>query len=240
MKALIVDDERLARNELRRLLENFPKIEIIGEAANAEEALDLVDKLHPDLLFLDIQMPGKTGFELLTEIEGSVPDVIFTTAYDEYALKAFEYNALDYLLKPIDPNRLAEAINRLEEDIRHEEFKRENAKLLTAEDQVFVKDGEKCWFVKLGKIRLFESMGNYVRLHFDDQKPLILKSLNALDEKLDPHSFFRANRKHIINLQWVEKIEPWFSGGLLVTLKGGEKIEISRRQAIRFKDMMSL
>ncbi len=240
MKALIIDDERLARNELRRLLEAFPKIEILGEAANAEEALDLVDKLRPDLLFLDIQMPGKTGFELLSEIEGSVPDVIFTTAYDEYALKAFEYNALDYLLKPIDPNRLAEAINRLEEDIRHDEFQRENAKLLTAEDQVFVKDGEKCWFVKLGKIRLFESMGNYVRLHFDDQKPLILKSLNALDEKLDPHSFFRANRKHIINLQWVEKIEPWFSGGLLVTLKGGEKIEISRRQAIRFKDMMSL
>lgn len=240
MKALIVDDERLARNELRRLLETFPKIEIIGEAANAEEALDLIDKLHPDLLFLDIQMPGKTGFELLTDIEGSVPDVIFTTAYDEYALKAFEYNALDYLLKPIDPNRLAEAINRLEEDIRHEEYKRENTKLLTTEDQVFVKDGEKCWFVKLGKIRLFESMGNYVRLHFDDQKPLILKSLNALDEKLDPHSFFRANRKHIINLQWVEKIEPWFSGGLLVTLKGSEKIEISRRQAIRFKDMMSL
>lgn len=240
MKALIIDDERLARNELRRLLEAFPKIEILGEAANAEEALDLVDKLRPDLLFLDIQMPGKTGFELLSEIEGSVPDVIFTTAYDEYALKAFEYNALDYLLKPIDPNRLAEAINRLEEDIRHDEFQRENAKLLSAEDQVFVKDGEKCWFVKLGKIRLFESMGNYVRLHFDDQKPLILKSLNALDEKLDPHSFFRANRKHIINLQWVEKIEPWFSGGLLVTLKGGEKIEISRRQAIRFKDMMSL
>jgi len=240
MKALIIDDERLARNELRRLLEVFPKIEIIGEAANAEEALDLIEKLHPDLLFLDIQMPGKTGFELLSEIEGSVPDVIFTTAYDEYALKAFEYNALDYLLKPIDPNRLTEAINRLEDDIKHDELRRENTKLLTDEDQVFVKDGEKCWFVKLGKIRLFESMGNYVRLHFDDQKPLILKSLNALDDKLDPHAFFRANRKHIINLQWIEKIEPWFSGGLLVTLKGGEKIEISRRQAIRFKDMMSL
>ena len=240
MKALIIDDERLARNELRRLLESFPKIEIIGEAANAEEALDLVDKLRPDLLFLDIQMPGKTGFELLGDIEGSVPDVIFTTAYDEYALKAFEYNALDYLLKPIDPNRLAEAVNRLDEGMKPGEAGRDGSKPLTAEDQVFVKDGEKCWFVKLGKIRLFESMGNYVRLHFDDQKPLILKSLNALDEKLDQHSFFRANRKHIINLQWVEKIEPWFSGGLLVTLKGGEKIEISRRQAIRFKDMMSL
>ncbi len=240
MKALIIDDERLARNELRRLLEVFPKIEIVGEAANAEEALDLIDKLHPNLLFLDIQMPGKTGFELLSEIEGSVPDVIFTTAYDEYALKAFEYNALDYLLKPIDPNRLAEAINRMEEEHLSQSGLPESVKLLGLEDQVFVKDGEKCWFVKLGKIRLFESMGNYVRLHFDDHKPLILKSLNALDDKLDSHAFFRANRKHIINLQWVDKIEPWFSGGLLVTLKGGEKIEISRRQAIRFKDMMSL
>jgi two-component system LytT family response regulator len=240
MKTLIVDDERLARNELRRLLEAFPRIEIVGEAANSEEALEKIDQLGPELLFLDIQMPGKNGFELLSSIEGNVPDVIFTTAYDEYALKAFEFNALDYLLKPIEPSRLAEAINKVEDYQQHEVKRRENVKLLTTEDQVFVKDGEKCWFVKLGKIRLFESMGNYVRLHFDDQKPLILKSLNALDEKLDPHAFFRANRKHIINLQWIEKIEPWFSGGLQVTLKGGEKIEISRRQAIRFKEMMSL
>jgi two-component system LytT family response regulator len=240
MKTLIVDDERLARNELRRLLEAFPRIEIVGEAANSEEALEKIDQLGPELLFLDIQMPGKNGFELLSSIEGNVPDVIFTTAYDEYALKAFEFNALDYLLKPIDSTRLAEAINKVEDYQQHEIKRKENVKLLTTEDQVFVKDGEKCWFVKLGKIRLFESMGNYVRLHFDDQKPLILKSLNALDEKLDPHAFFRANRKHIINLQWIEKIEPWFSGGLQVTLKGGEKIEISRRQAIRFKEMMSL
>ncbi len=240
MKTLIVDDERLARNELRRLLEAFPRIEIVGEAANSEEALEKIDQLGPELLFLDIQMPGKNGFELLSSIEGNVPDVIFTTAYDEYALKAFEFNALDYLLKPIEPARLAEAIGKVEDYQQHEIKRKENVKLLTTEDQVFVKDGEKCWFVKLGKIRLFESMGNYVRLHFDDQKPLILKSLNALDEKLDPHAFFRANRKHIINLQWIEKIEPWFSGGLQVTLKGGEKIEISRRQAIRFKEMMSL
>jgi two-component system LytT family response regulator len=240
MKTLIVDDERLARNELRRLLEAFPRIEIVGEAANSEEALEKIDQLGPELLFLDIQMPGKNGFELLSSIEGNVPDVIFTTAYDEYALKAFEFNALDYLLKPIEPARLAEAINKVEDYQQHEIKRKENVKLLTTEDQVFVKDGEKCWFVKLGKIRLFESMGNYVRLHFDDQKPLILKSLNALDEKLDPHAFFRANRKHIINLQSIEKIEPWFSGGLQVTLKGGEKIEISRRQAIRFKEMMSL
>jgi two-component system LytT family response regulator len=248
MKTIIIDDERLARNELKRLLEEFPKIHVVAEAANAEEAIELIDEHQPDLLFLDIQMPGKNGFELLEIIEDRVPEVIFTTAYDEYALKAFEYNALDYLMKPIDSSRLAEAITKVEAEIKRSErlSADPNVQYLTENDQVFVKDGEKCWFVKLGKVRLFESMGNYVRLHFEDQKPMILKSLNSLEERLDPKSFFRANRKHIINLQWVEKIEPWFSGGLLVTLKGGEKstplekIEISRRQAIKFKDLMSL
>src|SRR5690606_39024830 len=131
-------------------------------------------------------------------------------------------------------------LKRAEAAVQHPES------YLGESDQVFVKDGEKCWFVKLGKVRLFESMGNYVRLHFEDQKPKILKSLNSLEERLDPKIFFRANRKHIINLNWIDKIEPWFSGGLLVTLKGGdkatplEKIEISRRQSIKFKDLMSL
>lgn len=244
MRTLIVDDERLARNELKRLLEPYTKIEIVGEAANAEEALKLIEEQQPELLFLDIQMPGKNGFELLSSIEGKSPEVIFTTAFDEYAIKAFEFNALDYLLKPIDTERLKETIHRIEENQAQPEaptHASERAeKVLGENDQVFVKDGEKCWFVKLGKIRLFESMGNYVRLHFDDQKPLVLKSLNNLEERLDPNTYFRANRKHIINLHWIEKIEPWFSGGLLVTLQGGDKIEISRRQAIRFKELMSL
>jgi two-component system LytT family response regulator len=244
MRTLIVDDERLARNELKRLLEPYTKIEIVAEAANAEEALKLIEELQPELLFLDIQMPGKNGFELLSSIEGKSPEVIFTTAYDEYAIKAFEYNALDYLLKPIDTERLKETIHRIEENQAQPESpahaNERVEKVLGENDQVFVKDGEKCWFVKLGKIRLFESMGNYVRLHFDDQKPLVLKSLNNLEERLDPNTYFRANRKHIINLHWIEKIEPWFSGGLLVTLQGGDKIEISRRQAIRFKELMSL
>ncbi|OJV16483.1 MAG: DNA-binding response regulator [Dyadobacter sp. 50-39] len=244
MRTLIVDDERLARNELKRLLEPYTRIEIVGEAANAEEALKLIEEQQPELLFLDIQMPGKNGFELLSSIEGKSPEVIFTTAFDEYAIKAFEFNALDYLLKPIDTERLKETIHRIEENQAQPEapaHASERAeKVLGENDQVFVKDGEKCWFVKLGKIRLFESMGNYVRLHFDDQKPLVLKSLNNLEERLDPNTYFRANRKHIINLHWIEKIEPWFSGGLLVTLQGGDKIEISRRQAIRFKELMSL
>ena len=184
-------------------------------------------------------MPGKTGFEMLEELD-SVPIVIFVTAYDEYALKAFEYNALDYLLKPIEPKRLEETINKLIEKKRRKiigELDKEN---LVETDQVFVKDGEKCWFVKLETIRLFESEGNYVRIYFGDNKPLILRTLNYLDERLDDKTFFRANRKHIINLKWIASIEPWLNGGLLVKLKDGQKVEVSRRQAIKFKDMLSL
>jgi two-component system LytT family response regulator len=240
MKALIIDDERLARTELKRLLEPFKDIEIVGDAANADEALEKISQLNPELIFLDIQMPGKSGFDLLEELD-KVPKVIFTTAYDEYALKAFEYNALDYLLKPIEPKRLEEAIRKIvEREKKDVQVKSALPEILSAEDQVFVKDGDKCWFVKLERIRLFESEGNYVRLYFEDNKPLILRTLNYLDERLDPRSFFRANRKHIINLKWIESIEPWLNGGLLVKLKGGQKVEVSRRQAVKFKEMLSL
>ncbi|MEY2895351.1 MAG: hypothetical protein RIS42_1070 [Bacteroidota bacterium] len=242
MKAIIVDDERLARNELKRLLENFPHIEVIAEASNTDEASALLETLQPDVLFLDIQMPGKTGFEWLESWEGFLPEVIFTTAFDEYALKAFEVNALDYVLKPIELARLSESIQKLDKrQIQQTRTIASPNHVLGAQDQIFVKDGERCWFVRLDRVRLCESMGNYVRLFFDDQKPLVLKSLNALEERLDPKVFFRANRKHIINLNYIDKIEPWFSGGLQVTLSGkGEKIEISRRQSIRFKELLSL
>ena len=242
MRAIIIDDERLARTELRKLLQDYPEVEVVDEAANADEGIQKIDTLHPDLVFLDIQMPGKTGFDMLAELERA-PHVIFTTAYDEYALKAFEVNALDYLLKPIEPKRLADAMQKLhvaetkEAQIAPENF---NQSILTEADQVFVKDGERCWFVKLSDIRLFESVGNYAKVFFGTNKPLILKSLNALEERLDPKTFFRANRKHIVNLRMIEKIEPYFNGGLLLELKGGEKIEVSRRQTVKFKEMMSL
>ncbi|MFQ3214874.1 MAG: two-component system LytT family response regulator [Marivirga sp.] len=241
MKALIIDDERLARKELANLLVEYRDIEIIGEAVNAEEAEELIEKLNPDLIFLDIQMPGKTGFELLETLEKS-PQVIFTTAYDEFALKAFEYNALDYVLKPIEPKRLEDAVNKVRAQVeKSSSIADERSKnKLTTEDQVFVKDGDNCWFVKLKEVRLFESDGNYIKVYFDKFKPMIHKSLNALDEKLDNKSFFRVSRKHIINLEWVEEIETWFNGGLMVKLKGGEKVEVSRRQATKFKDLMSL
>jgi two-component system LytT family response regulator len=240
MRALIVDDERLARKELMKLLEDHPMIEVVGEAMNAEEAIQMVNELNPDLLFLDIQMPGKTGFQLLEELD-SVPLVVFTTAYDEFALKAFEVNALDYLLKPIQPERLAEAVSKLADKERAKIAAiRGPEKKLGLSDQVFVKDGDRCWFVSLNNVRLFESDGNYIKVYFDNNRPMIHKSLNALDEKLDERAFFRASRKHIVNLSWVEGIEPWFNGGLMVKLRGGDKVEVSRRQAAKFKDMMSL
>ncbi len=239
MRAIIIDDERLARVELRRLLSPYKEINLVGEAVNVVDALSKISDLKPDLLFLDIQMPGKNGFELLEELD-SVPTVIFTTAYDEYALKAFEYNAMDYLLKPIEPKRLEATIKKIIEINRKNITDESEHPILAEDDQVFVKDGERCWFVKLSSVRLFESEGNYVRLYFEDFKPLILRTLNYLDERLDSRTFFRANRKHIINLKFIENIEPWMNGGLLVKLKGGVKIEVSRRQAIKFKDMLSL
>ena len=243
MKAIIIDDERLARTELRKLLQEFPEIEIVDEASNADEGLQKIETHNPDLIFLDIQMPGKTGFDMLSELDHA-PQVIFTTAYDEYALKAFEVNALDYLLKPVEPGRLADAVEKLkrnsiggfsEKKIHHSE----PSTVLGENDQVFVKDGERCWFVKLSDVRLFESVGNYAKVFFGNNKPLILKSLNALEERLDDKVFFRANRKHIVNLRLIDKIESYFNGGLLLELKGGEKIEVSRRQTVKFKEMMS-
>jgi len=243
IKAIIIDDERLARNELKKLLMDFPEIEVIAEAANAAEGVEKIDSLNPDLIFLDIQMPGKTGFDMLAELERA-PNVIFTTAYDEYALKAFEVNALDYLLKPVEPKRLADALQKLQVEEDKEPLSDHaisvNRSILNEHDQVFVKDGERCWFVKLSDIRLFESVGNYAKVYFGPNKPLILKSLNALEERLDEKVFFRANRKHIVNLRLIERIEPYFNGGLLLEMKGGEKIEVSRRQTVKFKEMMSL
>jgi two-component system LytT family response regulator len=241
-RAIIIDDERLARNELKKLLAEYPEIEVIDEAANVDEGIQKIESLNPDLIFLDIQMPGKTGFDLLRELNHT-PEVIFTTAYDEYALRAFEVNALDYLLKPIEPKRLADAIHKLEEEDAAEETETSgavNKSILSESDQVFVKDGERCWFVKLSEIRLFESVGNYAKVFFGPNKPLILKSLNALEERLDEKVFFRANRKHIVNLRMIEKVEPYFNGGLLLEIHGGDKIEVSRRQAVKFKEMMSL
>jgi two-component system LytT family response regulator len=240
MKVIIVDDERLARQELKSMLNTFPNIEIVSECSDAETAIEVINQMKPDVIFLDIQMPGKTGFDVLEELT-AVPNVVFVTAHDEFAIKAFEVNALDYLLKPVQAARLADSIKKLNENIQQDAgIKTQGELVLSENDQVFVKDGEKCWFVKLSDVRLFESEGNYVRIYFNQHKPLILRSLNYLDERLDQKIFFRASRKHLINLRWVDSIEQWFNGGLMVKLRGGEQVEISRRQAVKLKEMMSL
>jgi two-component system LytT family response regulator len=245
MKALIVDDERLARKELNEMLEAYDQVEIIGEAQNAEEALAILETEKPDVVFLDIHMPEVDGFEFLKSLNQVNFEVVFVTAYDEHALKAFEVNALDYLLKPIDQDRLNQVIERLTKSFKKQEKPtgeqgEENDSILTINDKIFIKDGEKCWFVQLKDVFLFESYGNYVKVFFNDQKPLILKSLNLIEERLDPKKFFRANRKHIVNLDYVNRVESWFNGGFMLYMKDGLEVEVSRRQAMRFKNLMSL
>ena len=241
MRAVIVEDSRLARVELKELLTAHPNIEILGEAENADVAKEMIEKEEPDLIFLDINMPGKNGFELLESLE-YVPQVIFTTAYDEYAIKSFEFNALDYLLKPLKSDRLAQAIEKvqIEAETKNQEEDIINSGSLRNDQQVFVKDGEKCWLIKIGDVRAFEVCGNYSRVFFDKNKPLILRSLNQLEERLDPKSFFRANRQEIINLKKITKMEPWFNGRLKVWLDEEHEVEVSRRQAVKFKELLSL
>jgi two-component system LytT family response regulator len=234
MKTMIVDDEPPARRELRRLLADFPWIEVIGEAANIGEAAAKIDALAPALVFLDVQMPGGSGFDLLTRLE-HLPQVIFTTAHDEYAIRAFEVNALDYLLKPIDPRRLAGALARV---------KNENAipapRPSAALEQLFVRDGPRCWFVPLREVRLLTSEGNYVRLSWGKMQPLLGRALATLEQRLDPSRFFRANRRQIVNLDFIENIELGVNGRLHAQLRDGPEVEISRRQARLFKTQTSI
>jgi two-component system LytT family response regulator len=211
-------------------------VKVVGEAENAEQALALIQSQAPDLVFLDVQMPGKTGFDLIEEIRGEMPRVIFTTAYDEFALRAFEVNALDYLMKPITPDRFAAALSR----VREEPVAPQNQSPLRSSDQVFVRDGERCWFIPVSKIRLLESEGNYTRVRFENQSPLIYRSLSTLEQRLPAEDFFRINRQQVVNLHFIERIETWFSHGLKVWLKGGEECEVSRRAARAFRQRLSL
>ena len=244
MKALIVDDEPLARRELRRLLAAFPWVQVVGEAADVDEALEQMDKLSPALIFLDVQMPGGTGFDLLAQLE-RLPRVIFTTAYDHYAVKAFEVSAIDYLLKPIEPERLSAALSKVQAAAlaamsstlpANEPASKQEGPL----EQIFVRDGLRCWFVPLREVSVFTADGNYVRLQWGKESPMLGRSLVALEEKLDARRFFRANRRQIVNLDYIESVEMGLGGRLHVQLRDGPEIEISRRQARQFRARMSV
>lgn len=240
LKAVIVEDSRLARNELKELIKNYPEIELIGEAENVDKGFELISNTQPDLLFLDINMPEKNGFDLL-EMLDEVPLTVFTTAFDEYAIKSFEYNAFDYLLKPINPKRFSKTIQKILEKV-NKSITEENNKeeRLSIDKQIFIKEGEECWLVKIKDISLFEIVGNYTRVFFEDNKPLIYKSLSQIEEKLPVDVFFRANRQQIINIHHVKKIVAWFNGKLKVEMLSGKQIEISRRQSYLFKEKLSL
>jgi two-component system, LytTR family, response regulator len=239
MRVLIIDDIRLAREELRRLVQGFPDIMIVGEAADASEARRLIIDKNPDLLLLDIQMPGENGFELLQSLDAA-PEVIFTTAYDEYAVKAFEQNALDYLMKPIQKERLGTALEKVRKTMLNPNMHAQKDRLLGSCDKFFVRDGERCWFIRLTDVRYFETMGNFSLIHFGNEKAVTPKTLNSIEERLNPATFFRANRQVIINLDFAERIEPWFSGGLRVYFPDNVTFDISRRQAARSKNLLSL
>jgi two-component system LytT family response regulator len=239
MRALIIDDERIARAELRRLLSAHPEIEISGEARNGPEALALIASLKPEVIFLDIQMPGMSGFELLEQLDDA-PQVIFTTAFDKHALQAFEANALDYLLKPVAAPRLATAIRKLRHRKPNTPQTPETMSGKAAPlERVFVRDGDRCWLVQVDDIVLLESEGNYTRLFFGKDKPLIPRSLTALEERLDPAKFFRASRQHIVNLRCIEQVAPGVADNLIVSVKGGHQIEMSRRQSARLREVLS-
>jgi len=235
MKTLIIDDTKLARTELTYLLGSHDDIEVVGEVDNGKKALEMIKKTTPELIFLDIQMPGMTGFEMLEQLD-ETPEVIFVTAYDEFAIKAFDYNALDYLQKPVTPERLQSALDKVREKLKSRNIAAK--KIMQEDSQVFVKDGDNCWFVTLREIRVFEVSNNYTRIYFNQEKPMIPKTLNYLETRLDPEVFFRANRQQIINLKWIERVTPWFSGTLRVFLKDGTTVDVSRRQTLRMKELM--
>lgn len=239
MKVLIIDDTRLARQELKTLLQPHSDITEVREADGMEAALAAIDEAVPDLLLLDIQMPGGSGFDLLERLD-EAPPVIFTTAYDQYAVRAFDSNALDYLVKPIEPERLSAALAKVRRQMQQTAAPEVAEPPLAGNKQVFIRDGEQCWFVRLDEISLIEAAGNYVQVSFRDQRAILSRSLNALEQRLDPSLFYRANRSCLVNLQHIQNIEPWVNDGFLLTLPSGQQVEVSRRQARQLRSRLEL
>lgn len=236
MDIIIVEDSRLARAELREMLSRLPDCTLVGESESVATARKLIDDKRPDLILLDIQLPDGDGFALIEQLD-HVPQVIFTTAYDQHAVAAFEVNALDYLLKPIEADRLATSLERAR-SMQTEPG--EPTKKKTRGDQLFIRDGERCHFVQLNDIFLCEIAGNYTEVHFNNDKALLHRSLNYLEQHLDEQVFFRANRQQLVNLNYVASIEPWITDGLLIRLRNGLEVETSRRQARQLRELLEI
>ncbi|HEX8735147.1 MAG TPA: LytTR family DNA-binding domain-containing protein [Pyrinomonadaceae bacterium] len=232
-KTIIIDDERLARKEMRGLLSEFDEISVVGEAENLAEAVNLIQKEKPNVVFLDIQLSGENGFDLLEKIEPNFK-LIFVTAFDAYAIRAFEVNALDYLLKPVNPERLAKAIERLSEE--------NEAKLdfrpLEYNDRIFLEIGERSVFLKISDISHINAAGDYSEIRTIDKKKLLIeKSLREWEERLPEKNFLRIHRGTIVNLEEIEHIESWFNRTFQIRLKNyRETFSVSRRYSVKLKN----
>lgn len=248
MKAIVVEDSRLAREGLVRMLKDYPQLKVVGQADHPSTALTLVNETRPDVIFLDIHMPGGTGFELLEKLN-YLPHIIFTTAYSEHAIRSFDFNTVDYLLKPISKERLTVAIHKLlarteSNDAEHTDHsdKEKNQLVkepLEAHSKILVKDGDHCFLIQLYTIRYIESQKNYVQLFFENNKAFVKKSLNSIEERLPKSLFFRVNRQFIVNLQEIRRIEESISDGYIIRMSDGKELEISRRNAIELKELLS-
>ncbi len=235
IKAVIVEDSRLARLELKELLRAHPEIEVSGEAATISQALELIRLTTPDLMFLDIHLPGGNGFELLEQLE-HLPGIIFTTAFEQYALQSYNYNTIDYLLKPIVPERLQKAIQKTLASLNSTAHQNQ---VPCKPDRIFIKDQHRTWLVALNDIRYFESKGNYTQVHFDNFSPLMLRSLQQLEDTLNPGKFIRINRQQIVNVSHIQRAVEVPGKRLQLTLNDGTLVEVSRRQVGRFKDVFT-
>ena len=234
INVIVIEDSELAREGLVNMLAEFSELHVIAQVGDANSARQAIEKYNPELLFVDIHMPGDSGLELLESLS-SVPQVIFTTAYAEYAIRSFDFPTVDYLLKPIRKERLATAVEKFfltqQSDVVNEK--------LAADHRMFIKNGEQCDIVMLGDISCFESCKNYSIVYFNGKKSFIKKSLSHIEKRLPEKLFFRASRQHIINFKEVINIEEWVNDGFIVTLTNGNKVELSRRQANKLKDILS-
>lgn len=237
LRILLVDDEPLARERLRTLLAREDGVEIAGEAEDGPAAIAAIKRLQPALVFLDVQMPGADGFAVLEALEAPLPQVIFVTAFDEFAVKAFEWQALDYLLKPFKPARLKAALDRARRELAEQTPTEVTDRLLALLEQrrapdrlarIAVRQGERLRFVRVEDLDWIEAAGNYVVLHTGGEKPMLRETLGAFEAKLDPRRFFRVSRSAIVNLERVQELLPTLGDDHEVVLKNGDRVPMTR------------
>lgn len=235
MRAFIVDDEAPARRIIRTYLEDFPDVSVVGEAADGLSALELVPALRPDLLFLDIQMPGADGFEVLEKLgeQGPLPGIVFSTAYDQHAVRAFEVRAIDYLLKPFDRVRFREAVRRVLETVP-----RGRSRASSAPQRILVREGAATIPVALDEVVWIEAAGDYAKVHVDGRAHLATRPLGHLAEELDPASFLRVHRSAVIRVEAIARVRSDGSGGLFATMADGAEVRVSRKHARELRARM--